>query len=152
VAIRWTGSTGLTSLTSLSNWIYTSATDVSKDGKVIVGWASAESEVLSGQIAVKWSGSPLSPTALGSAVTQAAATSVNADGSVIVGYQGTLPTVATLWDSAGAHAIKSLVGATPDLTSDWTLDSAVGVSEDGKFIVGTGTHQNHGEAWVVHLP
>jgi len=151
VAIRWTGSTGLTALTALSNWIYTSASDVSTDGKVIVGWASAESEILFGQIAVKWSGGSLTPTALGPAAGQAGALGVNKDGSVIVGYQGGT-TEATLWDSAGAHTIKSLLGATPDLTSDWTLDSAVAVSDDGKFVVGYGTHQNHREAWVVHLP
>lgn len=151
VAIRWTGSTGLTSLTALSSWIYTSATDVSTDGKVIVGWASAESEVLAGQIAVKWSGGSLTPTALGPAAGQAGALGVNKDGSVIVGYQGGT-TEATFWDSAGPHALKSLLGATPDLTSDWKLDSANAVSDDGKFVVGYGTHQNHREAWVAHLP
>ncbi|HYQ02519.1 MAG TPA: hypothetical protein VER96_27795 [Polyangiaceae bacterium] len=152
VAMRWTSGTGLTSLTGLSNWIYTSATDISADGKVIVGWASAESEVLSGQIPVKWSGGSLTPTALGAAVAQASATSVNSDGSVIVGYQGGAPTVATLWDSGGAHAIKDLVASTPDFTSAWTLDTAVGVSDDGKFIVGNGTFQGRSEGWVIHLP
>ncbi|HEY0467578.1 MAG TPA: hypothetical protein VGC79_25430, partial [Polyangiaceae bacterium] len=149
--IRWTASTGLVALPLLSNWSATGATDVSTDGKVIVGWASLEWEILYGQKAVKWTGTSLTPTVIGEGPVQASATAVNFDGSVIVGGQGS-PVVATLWDSAGAHTLKSLLGATSDLTSDWTLDRAFGVSDDGKWVVGTGTHQNHGEAWVAHLP
>jgi uncharacterized membrane protein len=142
---------GLVALPALPTWTSTTATDVSTDGKVIVGWTSLESEILTGQVAVKWTGASLSPTAIGTASVAASAAAVNLDGSTIVGYQG-YPLVAMLWDSAGEHTVNTLLGATPDLTSDWTLDSAVGVSDDGKFVVGTGTHQSHGEAWIAHLP
>jgi hypothetical protein len=150
--LRWTASTGMKTLGVLSNWVNVNATDVSTDGKVVVGWASADWEILGGQIPVKWSGASLTPTELSPLATPAGfavAAGVNLDGSVIV---GTVGSVATLWDSAGAHSIKSLIGATPDLTSDWTLGQAVAVSDDGKFVVGTGTYYSNSQAWVVHLP
>ena len=148
-ALSWTSSTGLSALPLLATWANAAATDVSSDGKVIVGWASDDWEILSGRIAVKWTGSSFTPTALGSSPSGAAALAVSGDGSVIVGRLVSDPMV---WDSGGAHSLKSLVGSSDDLTSDWTLDSAVGISDDGKWVVGSGTHRTHGEAFVVHLP
>jgi uncharacterized membrane protein len=150
VPMRWSASAGMTALTIDPTWANAAATDVSTDGKVIVGWASKDWELLSGQVAVKWSGASLTPMALSAAsATSAVARGVSADGSVIVGSQGA---DAMVWDSAGGHTVKSLVGMTPDLTADWTLDRAVAVSDDGKVVVGIGTHQTHSEAWIVHLP
>jgi hypothetical protein len=59
----------------------------------------------------------------------------NLDGSVVVGSQG-YPPSAMIWDSGGAQTVKALIGASPDLSSDWTLEQAAAVSDDGKFILG----------------
>jgi uncharacterized membrane protein len=149
--MRWTATTGLVALPLLSTWSATGATDVSTDGKVIVGWASLDWEILWGQVAVKWTGASLTPTVLGGGPTFGGADAVNLDGSVIVGSKGP-PSVALLWNDTGEHAVTSLLGATPDLTSDWTLDSAAAVSDDGKFVLGTGTHYTSSEGWIAHLP
>ncbi|HKO49400.1 MAG TPA: hypothetical protein VJV79_16830 [Polyangiaceae bacterium] len=149
--IRWTATTGLVALPVLSAWVYSIASDVSTDGKVIVGSASLESDILYGQVAVKWSGASHSPTLLGGGPMFGSAAAVNLDGSVIVGSQSN-PSVAMLWNDTGGHTVKSLLSSTPDLTSDWTLESATGVSDDGKFVVGVGAHGSIGEAWIVHLP
>ena len=116
---------------------------MSTDGKVIVGSADAASTVF----AVKWSGAGFSPSVLGTGQSF----SGNPDGSVIVGTDE-FAANATIWDKAGAHAVVDVLSATPDLTSDWSLSDAIGISDDGKFLVGSGEHGGHGEGWVAHLP
>lgn len=116
---------------------------------MIVDFASDDWEILSGRIAVKWTGSSFTPTALATSAADAVASGADGDGSVIVGR---LSPDAMLWDSSGGRTIKSLIAGSSDFTSDWTLDSAAAGSGDGKWVVGTGTHQTHGEAWIVHLP
>ena len=57
-------------------------------------------------------------------------------------------------DSAGqtgAHTVTSLLGTTSDLTG-WTLTYTTDVSDDGKVIIGTGTHGGVNEGWIAHLP
>jgi uncharacterized membrane protein len=146
-ATRWTAALGLIALPKLVNWYSPAARDVSTDGKVIVGHTKDPADT----VAVKWSGADLSPSLLGPG--QALCT--NSDGTVIGGYSflGDGSQVATIWDSGGVQrAVKDLLGATPDLTSDWTLAYVVGISDDGKFLVGSGTHAGKSEGWVAHLP
>lgn len=146
-ATRWTAALGLLALPKLVNWYSPIARDVSTDGKVIVGHTKDPADT----VAVKWSGADLSPSVLGPG--QALCT--NGDGRVIGGYSYSSDAswVATIWDSAGVQrTVKDLLGATPDLTSDWTLGHVVGISDDGKFLVGNGTHGTKSEGWVAHLP
>ena len=144
VATRWTAATGLTALSGLSDWKDFLANDVTPDGKVIVGLASTAAAA---SLAVKWSGAALKPTVLGPGTADA----VSGDGSMVGGTDGTYK-IATLWDGAGAHAVQELLGATPDLTADWSLVSVSGISDDGKVVVGGGMHGTHREGWVAHLP
>lgn len=115
---------------------------MSTDGKVIVGQAGLGATA----VAVKWSGAAFSAAMLG----PGDALSTSLDGSVSVGTDPNTA-IATLWDGAGAHTLQALLAASPDLTSDWTLLSAMAVSDDGKFVVGNGTHGTHSEGWVAHL-
>jgi uncharacterized membrane protein len=78
---------------------------------------------------------------------------ISADGSVIVGQSGGL---AAVWDEA--HGLRLLQDVLVrdyglDLTG-WTLQNALGVSADGKTIVGGGPSPGGqpGEGFVVVLP
>jgi hypothetical protein len=144
VATRWTASTGLVALSGMSGWNDYLATDVTPDGTVIVGEATSGTTAWS---ALKWFGGSLTLTVLG----PGAAYAVNGDGSVVIGSDVTF-TIPMLWDGTGAHSITALLGATPDITADWTLSSVAGISDDGKVIVGNGLHGTHSEGWVAHLP
>jgi hypothetical protein len=144
VASRWTAATGLTALPGLSDWLNFQATDITPDGKVIVGWAATAA---TDELAIKWSGPELTPTVLG----PGSANTVSADGRVIAGFD-LINKIATLWNDTGVHAIQDLLGATPDLTADWSLGRVSSISDDGKVLVGTGTHGTHDEGWVAHLP
>ena len=139
-ATRWSASSGLVALQGASNAY---AYDVTPDGNIIVGRVNGGTTM---QSAVKWSGATFKLTVLG----PGSATAVNADGTVIVGIDN--DNVPTMWDHNGAHSIVSLLGATPDLTPDWTLKTVTGISDDGKVVVGNGTHGTHAEGWVAHLP
>jgi uncharacterized membrane protein len=81
---------------------------------------------------------------------------VSADGGVAVGNSGTPNTndfVAVVWDQAhGMRDLKAvLTGLGLDLTG-WTLSVAVGVSGDGRTIIGNGTDpQGHQQAWLAFL-
>src|SRR5450432_684785 len=115
--------------------------DVSTDGKVVVGEVDSR--------CVKWSGTPLMPSVVGSFNCLA----TNQDGSLIVGNDGNNEPIAMVWNGA-AHKVTDLLGATPDLAG-WTLSSAVAVSDDGKYVAGNGTNTAngaHSEGWVAHLP
>jgi uncharacterized membrane protein len=146
-AVRWTTGAGLAALPAPPAGSYgSSATEVSSDGKVIVGYAYWSAS--DGYLAIKWSGADLSSKLLGDGV----AFSANGDGSVIGGSTHRYEGEAMIWDGAGAHTVKSLLGATPDLTSDWLLTRVEAISDDGKFVVGFGTHGGKEEGWVAHLP
>lgn len=142
VAVRWTAGTGLVALPALSGWVSYQASDVSTDGKVIVGLVTDPNFLI-----VKWSGTALTPVAL-SPADGFDNLRVNGDGSVVV---GTVSSTATIWNSAGQKTVLSLLGSTTDV-SGWTLRNATGVSDDGKFIVGIGAHGSVTEGWVAHLP
>src|SRR5205085_2010095 len=124
-AFIWRSSTGITPLAKLPGWVECDAWDVSTDGKVVVGWASDGN-------CVKWTGTAFSPSIVGAGQCRA----TSQDGSVMVGSDSNYQ-VAMVWNGA-AHKVSDLLGATPDLAG-WTLSSAVGVSDDGKFVVGNGT-------------
>jgi hypothetical protein len=136
---RWTAATGQVQLTrpgtaddSYNAW------GVSPNGNIIVGdnYANGASSV------IRWvNGAPTS-LGLGSALA------TNADGSVVV---GTRDNVAMVWNSTGAHTVTSLLGASSDLTG-WILTYTIDVSDDGKVIIGAGSHGGVSEGWVAHLP
>lgn len=134
----WTPSQGLLELPRPTGAIDSYAADVNPDGTVIVGQASISDT----SHAIRWKN--LVPTDIG----LGSATATNADGSVIVGVNNS---IAMVWDSQGARQLSTLLGNTSDLVG-WTLGHAAGISDDGKVIVGTGTHNGVSEGFVAHLP
>ncbi|HYP76876.1 MAG TPA: hypothetical protein VER12_13005 [Polyangiaceae bacterium] len=118
------------------------ATDVSTDGKVIVGYADEG-------LAVRWSGTSYANYQ----VTQNAAyAATNQDGSASVGTITTSSstTAAAIWDANGVHQLTDYLSAAN--LNGWTLINATGISDDGKVVVGNGLHNGQNQGYIVHLP
>jgi probable HAF family extracellular repeat protein len=144
-AFRWNSGTGmvglggLTSIVEPSLPVYSEAFGVSADGSVVVGgslstygfeafrWTSGTGMVGLGDLA----GGSFSSEAFG----------VSADGSVVVGF-GTSASgqEAFIWDEVnGMRSLKDVLENEYGLDlTDWTLDTAFGISADGFTIVGVG--------------
>ena len=135
-----------------------SATGVSGDGSVVVGYRGFSSD--SGVIykAFRWTeasgmvglgdlpGGDFSNYAKG----------VSGDGSTVVGYAATPSNEAFLWTSAGGMQRLwdvLLANGVDPAASGWTsLDFAQAISADGKTIVGQGIHNGNQEAFVAVIP
>jgi hypothetical protein len=61
---------------------------------------------------------------------------------------------AFVWDAAhGMRSVKSVLASANVEVGEWRLDIAMGVSADGRTIVGAGVHPaGRGEAWRAVLP
>jgi len=144
VAWFWSAATGTKQLVEqpagFENYY---ATDVSTDGKVIVGYSG-------GGYAIRWSG----PSYAQYKITQNSAyAATNQDGTASVGTitTGTSTTSAAIWDANGSvHQVADyLTGAN---LSGWTLTEAKGISDDGKVVVGNGVYNGQNRGWIAHLP
>jgi probable HAF family extracellular repeat protein len=159
-AFRWTAETGMVGLGHLPGEnATTTAFDVSSDGSVVVGstssnWASNMwvTEAFRWTAETGMVGLGHLSTERGTPYSQADA--VSADGSVIVGTS-TSKSVGNvfIWDEA--RGMRSLQELLMDLGLDlsgWDLSAVIGLSADGRTIVGTGTNPNgvH-EAWLAVL-
>lgn len=81
-----------------------------------------------------------------------AAFAVSADGSVVVGESGFAG--AFVWDET--NGMRELDQVLTELGADhfgWAVESAYGISADGKRIAGEGTNPDgFREAWIATLP
>ena len=157
VAVRWVDEV-IESLGDLSGGDYpwAQATAVSDDGSVVVGNGS-RGDAYTCLEAFRWTPA-LGMQGLGTGGFSASyATDVSGDGTIVVGYgfRQYVGTAACLWDAAGQFRLLGNV-----LTQDyglnlggWWLDQALGISSDGRTIVGVG-HNPLGqqEAWMAIIP
>jgi len=136
---------------------HSEALAVSADGQVIVGMSSAGY----GQTtAFRWQDGVMTslgylPGGEGPSIARA----VSADGSVIVGDAAMSNSVASLpfiyTPSGGMRALTDVLDGLGVDTSDWILEMATGVSDDGRSIVGYGIHLGPAvrrEAWIAVVP
>lgn len=151
VAFRWTQSDGMQSIGRLRNHdVYSTAFGVNGDGTIIVGesgdfvtsrafmWTPAQGMVDLGVLSGGWLSRAYSVSNAGLIVGQTTdATSYRA----------------FIW--SGEHGIvdlKSYLQAQNVDTSGWdSLYSADAISADGRFIVGSGTYEGRGVAFLVDL-
>jgi len=153
-AFRWTAETGMQPLADLLPPAHSdTATAISRDGRVIVGYATLPP---SRSRAVRWTESgahflgefPGYPYG-----TRAAA--VSADGSVIVGTYGEgASTLALLWDERrGPRDLRTeLINEYGVDLANFRLRGATGISVDGRVIVGFGNQPGQPyRAWRVSL-
>jgi uncharacterized membrane protein len=123
-AVKWNTSGNVTTLAFTGS---ASATGVNIDGTVIVGTV-----VGADTYAAAWSG-VLTPTLYGDlGTTPTAATRVNANGTIIVGWQQS-PWKGVYWDATAALGGAIAVNPT---NLPYVFNRAQGVSADGKVIVG----------------
>ncbi|MEM6798055.1 MAG: PEP-CTERM sorting domain-containing protein [Planctomycetota bacterium] len=148
----------------LSDGNGSSATAVSADGSVIVGWTTFNVLFFT---AFRWTEADgMQPILGGDDITLSAVPQdITADGSIVVGtyndssaYEIGLDTTgnpeAFIWsDALGALNLQEhLEDAYGLLLPDWTLESATGISDDGMVITGYGINPDgNREAWVVNL-
>jgi probable HAF family extracellular repeat protein len=147
-AFRWTPAAGMAGLGFLYFWdMWSEANDVSADGAVVVGWSGARGVWLDedGYEAFYWTpGGMWSLGYLNIGDTDAGATGVSPDGSVVLGYSGNWVTglyEGFIWaPSMGMQNLASLLG--PALPAGWTVNSAsaVTVNNDIVTVVGSGTN------------
>ena len=123
IAFRWTPADGMYGIGYLGGGdIYSSAAAVSADGQTIVG----DSEVRFGFQAFRWTQSS------GMAALPARqAHGVSDDGSIVVGYNGTLQQGFRWTEATGAVPLGTLPGG--------LVSRATAVTGDGKTIVGSAT-------------
>ncbi|MGC4087234.1 MAG: hypothetical protein QM756_04880 [Polyangiaceae bacterium] len=149
-AVWWSSGSGPVGLAGTNG----SASWISKDGTVIVGAVGTTDLV-----ATRWSGTAYttrqSLTALpstGSTSCTANATSQN--GSVTVGYcyVSDAAIAATVWTGTTVQSLADILVASGTSTAGWSLDSALGVSDDGKVIAGNGSYNGAHRAWVARIP
>jgi probable HAF family extracellular repeat protein len=146
VAYRWTAATGMVALGTISppGVFYSSALDVSGDGRVVVG----NHGVI--PIAFRWTATggvqdlenPLDLPFPNDYANYALATS--GDGSIVVGTASAFSvgtdSHAVVWDEQGnARLLSDLLRDLGANVDGWTLRSATDISADGRVIVGNGT-------------
>jgi uncharacterized membrane protein len=139
-AARWTAAEGWTGLGDLEGGIFASqAIDVSRDGRVIVGWGSSAE----GLVATRWvQGALLELGDLPGGEHHAAAALVSHDGLVIVGTGSSeRGTEVWLWrEETGMVALGDLPGGAFN-------SEPFGMTPDGAVIVGESTSERGTEAF-----
>ncbi len=148
-AWRWTASDGMQPLAD-SPFFESRATGVSADGGVIVGWrenAAFRYTEATGMVFI-----PSLPSGM-----LASPMGVTSDGNVIVGsnllFSGGLE--GFIWDPVHeTRVLREVLIADYGLPLEgWSLFSATAISDDGRFLVGSGVNpQGMFEAWLVQLP
>ncbi len=128
----WREGTGFSILGPLPNASQCLAHDLNEDGSVVVGTCSTTSYVA----AYYWSSSEgtqaLHNTESG-VYTTGYVRGIARDGSLLVGENSS---GGTLWEGV-AGQIQLLEAVLPPATTEWLIDGASGVSDDGKVILGT---------------
>jgi probable HAF family extracellular repeat protein len=153
-AFRWTQNTGLVSLGNLNSDIPTisTATAVSADGNVIVGWAFNDSDSYK---AFRWTAA-LGMQGLGtlSGGSRSWAYGVNRDGSVVVGQADSdvAASRAIRWTQAtGMQTVEDwLRGKGLTIREDMTF-AAYGVNADGATVVGQLDNLHGAHAFIARV-
>jgi probable HAF family extracellular repeat protein len=159
-AYRWTADSGIVGLGDLNGdpeFQSSTATAVSSNGAVVVGYADAPNSF---DQAFRWTqatgmiGLGAFQTPFGIGGSQALA--VNTDGSVIAGWSfGDNGEQASLWTQSGGlrslRAVLTDAGLGPAI-ANWDFTRATGLSADGRVIVGYGANpQGQTEAFIARL-
>jgi len=154
-AFRWTADDGMVGLGRLEG--SSEAYAVSADGSVVVGASGTDSR----QEAFRWT-EESGIVGLGDLPGSgfwSTASAVSADGSVVVGHSESASggNEAFIWDEEnGMRSLKYVLTNDYGLDLDgWRLQSATGISDDGRTIVGYGFHPDNlgnPEAWIATVP
>ncbi len=155
-AFRWTQASGMVSLGDLPGGGATpisEAAAISRNGTTIVGTGTSSN----GTEAFRWT-QATGMVALGGLPggdSQSDAHAVSARGDFIVGASAGPSGLdeAVIWDAGnGFRSIKALLQADEINLTGWTLVDALGISDNGRTVVGYGTNPSgNTEAWVATI-
>ena len=141
-AFRWTQTDGTVGLGWLPGYDRSQAIAASTDGSVIIGVCSGR---FGNETAFRWTQAE-GMMSLG----METANDVSGDGSVIV---GSISSGAAIWDAVnGTRDLKQLLIGDGINLNNWTLDSAEGITADGRVITGFGRNGSQMRAWMVVIP
>lgn len=130
-ACIWSQRTGVVDLASVND---SRANDVSRDGRVVVGWQERYDGAWQPVVWVNGARTVLADTE-----AFAEATVVNADGTIVAGQdinEANWTTVPALWRWNGTSWVESLMGTLPSNSSAYPND----MTPDGNTVVGTTTY------------
>ncbi|MGH7132160.1 MAG: GC-type dockerin domain-anchored protein [Phycisphaerales bacterium] len=145
---RWTTNGGLQYLGRLEGGTTSTATAVSGDGAVVVGWGDSND----GTVAFRWTGAGgLQSLGALPGDTFSAGNGVSGDGSQIVGQSAASAIGRTfLWTTTmGMVDLSAYLASLGVNLAGWTLRGASAISTDGTAITGFGTFNGQNRAWVV---
>lgn len=159
-AFRWTAEDDMESLGELTGGSYLSyARAISTDGTTIVGGSSSTASGAGLVEAFVWTEEtdmqPLGDLPTGLYDSEALA--VNGDGTLIGGRGSTDSgggDTAFIWDEVfDMRAVKDVVEDAGVDLGTWRLTQVTGISDDGRYLVGTGINPSgFEEGWAVDLP
>lgn len=159
-AFRWTAATGMQGLSSPDDEVsFFNANAISGNGNVVVGVGGPNNN----RVAVRWTAETgtVNLGRLGPEFVHAEAWAVLADGSTVVGNStrttehGPQDSFAFIWrEGTGMLPLQHVLADYGVDMSRWRLDSARGVSADGRVIVGYGKYSGEplNRAFVAILP
>jgi probable HAF family extracellular repeat protein len=151
-AFRWT-SAGMVGLGDLPGGTFGSvALGVSNTGSIVVGFGTTAA----GAQAFRWATNTMVALPLPAGTTTSFAQGSNSSGTVIVGTAtGAGGNVAFVWRSSTNTSVSiiSVLNAAGVSTTGWTLQTAVAISYDGKWVVGRGLNPSgNTEGWLAQIP
>ena len=137
---------------------YSQALAVTPDGVTIVGVSSSarSSQLFDHGEACRWDNGVISALGdLPGGEFDSSAIAVSDDGQIIVGEATTdQGSAAFIWDPTnGMRSLQELAANLCGLDlSGWSLTLPLGISADGRTIVGRGLHNGSSEGWVLTIP
>lgn len=148
-AFRWTEATGAVGLGSLVPGGNTLGRAISSDGSIIVGssYAAGSYEAFMWTEATGLFGLGSLPGG------QSTANAVSDDGSIVIGDTSSGALSPFIWTpTSGMRSLTDVIATdygAADQLQGWRLVQALGMSPDGRFMVGEGLHDGHLEAWLL---
>jgi probable HAF family extracellular repeat protein len=148
-AYRWTQDGGVETLGVLEPGHISAGLGVSADGAFVVG-ADFDEDI--SQQAFLWSESTgMIDLGMVRDASESAAWAVSGDGSVVIGIYDL--TDAFIWTpESGMRVLIDVLTREYGLAEElegWRLTAALGISADGRYLVGNGLHNGEGEAWLL---
>jgi hypothetical protein len=132
------------------------ATGISDDGSTVIGYALDDIPTFH---AVLWRGNdPPIDLGLIPGTVRAFPYYVSADGSVVLGWSRDQPDVdyisyPFLWTRrTGILDLNAMIAQFGGEFREWRIESPIGLSSDGRTVLGIGYHLGDGESFVLTLP
>jgi uncharacterized membrane protein len=153
--LRWTAQTGVVELDILPGALSAHPTAISADGNTVVGANHFRVGIgFTRAEASRWTRQDAVESLESLPWIDTIAEDVSADGSVVVGVGQLNGATAFYWSAqTGMVEVQNLLASLGVTNLEgWHLQTAAGISADGRTIVGTGTLNGLPQAWLATIP